>query len=157
MYSLCRYIKEDSLYADKMKECAFNSWFTLPEIYRWANRYQIDAYIVYCRTIGYEIFRDTPADGWERVSHEEFIRKLNEGYMPILMRMEKYRWNAERTIEGWRYGEPRNNTYLIHNLILPYNELIEKYPGEKDKDEDVIKNIPYILELGGYKIYRKLM
>lgn len=157
MYSLCRYIKEDSLYADKMKECAFNSWFTLPEIYRWANRYQIDAYIVYCRTIGYEIFRDTPAGGWERVSHEEFIRKLNEGYMPILMRMEKYRWNAERTIEGWRYGEPRNNTYLIHNLILPYNELIEKYPGEKDKDEDVIKNIPYILELGGYKIYRKLM
>ena len=157
MYSLCRYIKEDSLYADKMKECAFNSWFTLPEIYRWANRYQIDAYIVYCRTIGYEIFRDTPADGWERVSHEEFIRKLNEGYMPILMRMEKYRWNAERTIEGWRYGEPRNNIYLIHNLILPYSELIEKHPGEKNKDEDVIKNIPYILELGGYKIYRKLM
>lgn len=157
MYSLCRYIKEDSLYADKMKECAFNSWFTLPEIYRWANRYQIDAYIVYCRTIGYEIFRDTPAGGWERVSHEEFIRKLNEGYMPILMRMEKYRWNAERTIEGWRYGEPRNNIYLIHNLILPYSELIEKHPGEKDKDEDVIKNIPYILELGGYKIYRKLM
>lgn len=155
MLTLCKAVNDCSVYADKMKECAYNSWFTLPEVYRWANRYQIDEYIVYCRTLGYEIFKGSAGNEWEEVSHEEFTEKLGMGYLPVLMRMEKYRWNAERSIEGWRYGEVRDNTYQVHHLILPYNEFMKKHPGEIGKDKDVIMNIPYILELGGYKIYRR--
>ena len=155
MLTLCKAMFDEPEYAEEMKKCAYNSWFTLPEVYRWANRYQIDAYIVYCRTLGYEIFKDDADESWEKVSIKDYEKRINEGYMPVLMRMEKYRWNAERTIEGWRYGEIRNNTHLVHNLILPYDEFEKKYPQDMYKDEDVIKNIPFILELGGYKIFRK--
>lgn len=156
MLSLCKFVHDEPEYAARMKECAYDAWFTLSEVYRWANRYQIDAYVVYCRTLGYEIFKGEVGKEWEEVSYEDFEKRIDEGYLRTLMRMEKYRWNAERTIEGWRYGEVRNNTYLVHNLILPYNELEKKYPQEIGKDEDVIRNIPYILKLGGYKIYRKI-
>lgn len=156
MLSLCKFVHDEPEYAARMKECAYDAWFTLSEVYRWANRYQIDAYVVYCRTLGYEIFKGEIGKEWEEVSYEDFEKRIDEGYLRTLMRMEKYRWNAERTIEGWRYGEVRNNTYLVHNLILPYNELEKKYPHEIGKDEDVIRNIPYILKLGGYKIYRKI-
>lgn len=155
MYCLCECIDNDNPYAEVMKKCALNSWFTLAEVYRWSNRYQIDAYIVYCRVLGYEIFRKAPGNGWEIVDFKEFEKHINDGYLQILMKMEKYRWNAERTIAGWRNGDLRNNTYLIHNLIMPYNELISQYPEQIGKDEDVIRNIPYILKLGGYGIYRK--
>lgn len=155
MYCLCECIDNDNPYAEVMKKCALNSWFTLAEVYRWSNRYQIDAYIVYCRVLGYEIFRKAPGNGWEIVDFKEFEKHINDGYLQILMKMEKYRWNAERTIAGWRNGDLRNNTYLIHNLIMPYNELISQYSEQIGKDEDVIRNIPYILKLGGYGIYRK--
>ena len=139
-----------------MKKYAFNSWFTLAEIYRWSNRYQIDAYIVYCRTLGYEIFRSNPRDGWKVVDNKEFEKKLDSGYLSVLSRMEKYRWNAERTIAGLRRGKKRDNIHLIHNLIMPYNELKVKEAKQKKKDENVIMNMFYILELGGYKIFKRI-
>lgn len=156
MDTLCFCIKYDPIYGEKMKKCAFDSWFTLPEVFRWANRYQIDIYIVYCRTLGYEIFRDDPGNDWKIVNEKEFSNRVNDECVDILMRMEKYRWNAERTIEGWRRGNVRDNTYLVHHLILPYNELVKRYPKEKSKDKDIINNIPYILKLGGYKIYKRV-
>ena len=69
--------------------------------------------------------------------------------MLILMRMEKHRWNAERSIAGWRYGKIRDNVHLIHPLIIPFHQVPD---DQKEKDRDVIKNIPYILTLGGYQI-----
>lgn len=154
--TLCYFINEKSPDAISMKKYAFNSWFTLAEIYRWSNRYQIDAYIIYCRTLGYEIFRSEPKEGWEVVSYEQFEGKVDSGYLPVLSRMEKYRWNAERTIAGLRRGNKRDNTHLIHNLIMPYNELDSNEPEQKKKDENVIKNMFYILKLGGYKIYKRI-
>lgn len=154
--ALCNFINEQSPEAISMKKYAFNSWFTLPEIYRWSNRYQIDAYIVYCSTLGYKIFKDEPKKGWEVVDNDEFKEKLDSGYLSVLSRMEKYRWNAERTIAGLRRGDKRDNTHLIHNLIMPYNELKVKEPEQKKKDENVIKNMLHILELGGYKVYRRI-
>lgn len=67
------------------------------------------------------------------------------------MRMEKYRWNAERTIEGWKYGKVRNNNYRIHHLIIPFSQVPEK---EKLKDRQVIDNLPYLISLAGYKLYK---
>jgi len=37
---------------------------------------------------------------------------------------------------------------------MPFNELLQKYPEEVEKDADVILNLPYVLALGGYELYK---
>lgn len=129
---------------------ARKEWFRLDENMRWANRYQIDAYLVYLRTLGYEVTR-SHAEIEQSVSPKEFNAQFPKEALYILMRMEKYRWNAERTIEGWQYGPVRNNEHRTHPLIISFHELSEK---EKQKDKNIIINLPYLLELGGYKLIR---
>ena len=148
--------KKDEWDYYRLKNLANESWNTLGAIDRWANRYQLDAYPIYCRTLGYEI--NTLKENETFDNFEKYIKIFNDEnstlhickeQMLVLMRMEKYRWNAERSIAGWRYGEIRDKTHLIHPLIIPFQQVPD---NEKEKDKDVIKNIPYILALGGYKL-----
>lgn len=129
---------------------ARKSWINLDENMRWANRYQIDAYLTYLHTLGYSVTKEL-RKGENEVPPEQFINELSEDKLTILMRMEKYRWNAERTIEGWKYGEKRDNIHRIHPLIIPFNKV---NLNEKLKDKQVIINLPYLLNLAGYKIIK---
>lgn len=133
------------------RQRAREEWCRLDENMRWANRYQIDAYLVYLRTLGYEATRNY-AEAEEPISPKAFEAQLTDEVLGILMRMEKYRWNAERTIEGWKLGAVRNNEHRIHPLIIPFHQLSE---DEQQKDKNVIVNLPYLLELGGYKLIQK--
>ena len=119
---------------------------------RWANRYQLDAYSVFCRTLGYGIKRSERSPA--RISESMFNENLPSQVLCLLVRMEKYRWNAERTVAGWRRAEVKDKVFLQHPLIMPFNELLQKYPEEVEKDADVILNLPYVLALGGYELYK---
>ncbi len=136
---------------DELKAQARTSWIKLEENMRWANRYQIDAYVTYANALGYK-FAKTVEEDYREVTVEEFENALSDELLLPLMSMEKYRWNAERTIEGWRYGAVRNNTHRVHHLIVPFSDIPEK---EKLKDKAVIVNLPYMAVLGGYKIVKK--
>ena len=133
---------------EKDKTRARLTWSNLEENMRWANRYQIDAYLSYLHTLGYKVTR-TLEVGQKIVTPDEFCEQLKSDKMWTLMRMEKHRWNAERTIEGWRFGEKRDNIHRIHPLIVPFHKIAEE---EKLKDKSVIINLPYLIELAGYKI-----
>lgn len=148
--------KKDKWDYYRLKKLAIESWNSIGAINRWANRYQLDAYPIYCRTLGYEI--NTLKENETFDNFEKYIKLFNDEnstlhiskeQMLILMRMEKHRWNAERSIAGWRYGKIRDDMHLIHPLIIPFQQVPD---NEKEKDKDVIKNIPYILALGGYKL-----
>ena len=127
-------------------------WNKLSEPLRWANRYQLDAYSVFCRTLGYGIKRSERSPA--RISESMFNENLPSQVLCLLVRMEKYRWNAERTVAGWRRAEVKDKVFLQHPLIMPFNELLQKYPEEVEKDADVILNLPYVLALGGYELYK---
>lgn len=134
-----------------MNHQAHYLWNKLSEPLRWANRYQLDAYSVFCRTLGYGIRRSNrlPAP----ISESIFSRTLPSQVLYMLVRMEKYRWNAERTVAGWRRAEVKDKVFFQHHLIMPFSELLQKYPEEVEKDADVIHNLPYVLALGGYELY----
>lgn len=147
---------------DKQIQSAFDDWYSLNENLRWADRYQIDMYLTFIRTLGLDILpsNQTLRSGQVKVSPEEIEASLAEVLIEdtpakqrllTLMRMEKYRWNAERTIEGWRNGKTRDNPNRIHTLIVPFNSLPEK---EKTKDRNVIVNMPYLLVIDGYTIVK---
>ena len=127
-------------------------WNKLSEPLRWANRYQLDAYSVFCRTLGYGIRRSDHSPA--HISESMFNEDLPAQVLYLLVRMEKYRWNAERTVAGWRRAKVKDKVFLQHPLIMPFSELLQKYPEEVEKDADVIYNLPYILALGGYELYR---
>ena len=112
----------------------------------------LDAYSVFCRTLGYGIKRSDRSPA--RISGSMFNENLPSQVLYLLVRMEKYRWNAERTVAGWRRAEVKDKVFLQHPLIMPFNELLQKYPEEVEKDADVILNLPYVLALGGYELYK---
>lgn len=60
-----------------------------------------------------------------------------------------------RTYGSWlETCEVKDKVFLQHPLIMPFNELLQKYPEEVEKDADVILNLPYVLALGGYELYK---
>lgn len=144
---VCRQ-KNDVRAFEKEVERARKSWIGLEENMRWANRYQIDAYPTFLRTLGCEIIKSS-GDIQLELSPEEFKKILSRENLFVLMRMEKHRWNAERSIEGWRYGPVRDDVHRIHDKLVPYHRLDD---CQKYKDEQVINNLPYLIYLMGYRI-----
>ena len=57
------------------------------------------------------------------------------------------RWNAERTITGYRDMHKANlkdGTYQLHNLIVPYHDLNDH---EKGKDKDVLEIMERVMAM----------
>ena len=115
---------------------------------RWANRYQIDAYRTFIHTLGYDIVQSSD-NKVSVVSPEKFSEDLTDDKLLVLMRMEKHRWNAERTLEGWRYGDTRDNTHRIHDKLIPFHDTPYE---ERLKDKQVITNLAYLMPLAGFII-----
>ncbi len=128
---------------------AMASWYKLSENMKWANRYQLDCYPNYCHVFGYGIISDKNAEAID-------LSGIDEDALRIPMRMEKYRWNAERTIDGWRYSPRRNNLYFRHHLIIPFAEMEKDPVLKKDiyRDRDVIDNMSKLLAMGGFRMVK---
>ena len=60
-------------------------------------------------------------------------------------------WANGRMIEGWTYGEMRDERLKTHASLVPYNELSE---GEKNYDRNTSQETLKVLQFLGYKIVR---
>lgn len=69
----------------------------------------------------------------------------------FLARMEHARWNAERLLEGWKYGPQKDITRKISPCILAWDALDDQ---TKSYDFDPINNIPVLLKEIGYEVYK---
>lgn len=110
----------DPVHHNFMHQIARRYWIFLNESHRFANRYQVDMYHTYM--------------------------KYNESNL-ILEQMEHLRWNADRSIVGYRSINKKDiqspeyekkDIYKFHGDIIPFHAL-----GIKDveKDSDVIINM----------------
>lgn len=55
-------------------------------------------------------------------------------------------WSAGRMMDGWTYGEERNDARRQHPCLVPYEELSEE---EKEYDRNTsVETIKLILKLG---------
>jgi len=108
---------------DAFAEAARN-WIALNEDKRFANRYQSEIYKTY-----------------------QAYRPLLEQNPDLLYQTEHMRWNAERTIAGYRDMHKHNlkdGTYQLHHLIVPYYDLNDH---EKGKDKDVLEIMERVMAL----------
>jgi ppGpp synthetase/RelA/SpoT-type nucleotidyltranferase len=70
----------------------------------------------------------------------------------MLARLEHARWNAERLLEGWRYGSVKDIAKKLNPCIKAWKDLgddIKKY------DYDPVRNIPVLLAKIGYEVYKE--
>jgi hypothetical protein len=120
----------DQAHHDFMHDIAKRYWMHLSESHRFANRYQVDMY---------------------HTLHKYACSNM------IMEQMEHLRWNADRSIVGYRYVSKKDITkdtyrkkdiYKFHGDIVPFYDL-----GVKDveKDSDMIRNMKVLTKWSGLK------
>jgi ppGpp synthetase/RelA/SpoT-type nucleotidyltranferase len=67
----------------------------------------------------------------------------------LLARLEHARWNAERLIEGWKFGKVKDLVNKLNPYIVAWDDLDEEI---KKYDYDPVDNIPGLLAGIGYEV-----
>lgn len=75
--------------------------------------------------------------------------KVLEDNIELMAEAEHNGWMNHKKKNDWEWGETRNDSKKIHNLLMPYKDLPEQ---DKDKDRNAVRNYPEIVKLAGYKI-----
>jgi ppGpp synthetase/RelA/SpoT-type nucleotidyltranferase len=78
----------------------------------------------------------------------KFIIPDNYKTIDDMARFEHARWNAERLLDGWKYG-PKDVLNKVTPYLIPWDELDSE---TKTYDYDPIKNFPGLLMTIGYEI-----
>ena len=112
---------------------AMNRWDKLPEQYREMNRRQADHIYVKCRLIGASVREHTGND-------EDFA--FTEEEIELLAIIEHRRWCSERYLNGWQYGERRDDLRKYHPDLVDWSDLDEE---TRDYDREPIRQIPSLL------------
>ncbi len=118
-------------------------WAVLPETLRNANRMTADHFDVKMRAIGCRIVPKAQVTGAPAVLTAQDIE--------ILSIMEHNRWWADRALDGWTLGNPRNDDRKIHPNMVPYEDLSEP---DKQKDRNNVQNMVKVLQHEGMEIVR---
>jgi len=81
----------------------------------------------------------------------ESITKFSDEEILELAISEHDDWVDEKISQGWKYGEVRDDENLIHDCLVPWDELT---PEIQQYDIDPVKHIPKLVESIGLKIVR---
>jgi len=108
-----------------------SDWLTLSEDAKDASRAQAD-HIPYKFLLTH---KDWPASNPDQLN-------FSDDEVETLAIIEHNRWMAHRYINGWDYGEVRNDAQKLHPSLIPWEVLSE---SEKQKDRDTILRIKILL------------
>ncbi|HYF46856.1 MAG TPA: RyR domain-containing protein, partial [Acidimicrobiales bacterium] len=127
-------------------EAAVRDWDALPEDLRDSNRQQARHIRTKLRAIDCDL---VPSPGWQptRVT-------FTEAEVERLAEMEHQRWVEERTLAGWRRGDPadpadperRTSPYLVAWADLPEQA--------KAWNREAVREIPDLVALEGFEVVR---
>jgi ppGpp synthetase/RelA/SpoT-type nucleotidyltranferase len=82
------------------------------------------------------------SDNDKKVSDYEALASLEHG-----------RWNAERLLEGWRYGRVKDISKKLNPCIKSWKDLDVE---TKKYDYDPVRNIPVLLSKIGYEVFKSI-
>lgn len=125
---------------EKRKELA--PWESLDETFKGANFSQIDHIEDKLKRLGLTLCEMPPGA-------PPALFEFDDDQVALLAEMEHGRWVVDRLLNGWTFGEERDNEKKTRPQLIPWSELPE---GEKEKDRKPIKEIPRQLASVGYRI-----
>ncbi|MBG1233902.1 RyR domain-containing protein [Aestuariivirga litoralis] len=116
----------ESLYKGKTE--AGTSWDALPETYRRANRRAASHLVQKLSALGLET--DGGSKDFASVSPQAFARvitplaksNVEDDVMRGLARLEHERWCADRRLDGWSYGEVRDDGRRLHPSLVAFDD-----------------------------------
>jgi hypothetical protein len=76
---------------------------------------------------------------------------FTEDEIERLAEMEHGRWNIERLLAGWTWGESREEAAKTSPCLVPWSELPDEV---KQWDLQAVARIPELLAKAGYEVYR---
>ena len=84
--------------------------------------------------------------------------KFTKEEIEIMAELEHARWNSEKYMDGWSFGNPRDDDKKIHPYLVEWERLPKKIKDNdrdiKDYDRDAVREIPSLLAEAGFEIYR---
>jgi ppGpp synthetase/RelA/SpoT-type nucleotidyltranferase len=120
-------------------------WKKLDPVLQYSNRLQVAFYEHILKRVNLGI----------RKSKNPKLFNIKEELKPelrdTLAKLEHARWNAERLLEGWRYGPQKDLARKLNPYLVAWENLDEDI---KPYDYDPVDNIPLMLEKIGYEVYR---
>ncbi len=120
-------------------------WEKLDPVLQYSNLKQVAFYEHILKRVGLSIRK---ADNPVLIQIKEIVKA--EEY-DFLAKLEHARWNAERMLEGWKYGPEKDITRKLNPCILNWEELNDE---TKKYDYDPVDNIPKLLGKIGYEVYK---
>ena len=75
---------------------------------------------------------------------DELMEKLAEAAHDV--------WMEGKLRDGWKPGTVIDKEKKIHTCLVPYDQLNE---SDRESDRDMVRGIPRIVELAGYKLVKK--
>jgi serine phosphatase RsbU (regulator of sigma subunit) len=75
---------------------------------------------------------------------------LNADEIETMAKVEHIRWSWDKRLNGWIYGNVKDNQNKIHPGLIPFEELAE---SEKEKDRELVRLIPALLQDIEYEAY----
>ena len=132
-------------------------WNFLPDQYRVSNRRAAAHVRAKIDAAGYKDLDDWLAKGPRYKSRgrnrwltDEFpadafglFQLDNKDFLESMAELEHRRWMIERALNGWQFGEPRDDATKRHNCMVAYDKLPE---DDKQKDRDNISLVASILK-----------
>jgi len=79
-----------------------------------------------------------------------FALHLNEEEIETMARVEHIRWSWEKRLNGWIFGNIKDDIKKTHPSLVPYEELSE---SKKEKDRELVKLIPALLQDIDYEAF----
>jgi hypothetical protein len=121
------------------------SWEDLDEQTRESNRRHADHIGIKLRAAGCSIM---PLYDYD---YEPFSFTQEE--VNLLARMEHQRWRTEKESQGWRFApQEKDSAAKTHPDLVEFDDLSAE---SKEKNRDMIQDIPAILAQCGFRIYRR--
>ncbi len=112
-----------------------------------SNICQVSSFEIMLKRVGLGILKsEKPVlfDIEKNLSREEF---------DLLARIEHARWNAERLLDGWRYGEEKDLVNKLNPCIVSWDKLDDE---TRNYDYDPVRNIPELLAKIGYEVFKPM-
>ena len=119
-------------------------WDKLLENLRESNRQQADHIEEKLRTIGCTIHKVK--------DRKVKLIKFTDREIEIMAEKEHARWNVERLLDGWKWGNERDVLQKISPYLVAWTELPNKI---KEYDRNSVRKIPKFLAKVGLEIRRK--
>lgn len=122
---------------------ALRPWNELDEDLRDQNRAQAADILGKLQSIGCDLAPTGSAPGGRFDFTPEELEMLSE--------REHARWMATKRAQGWKLGPSRDATRRLHPDLRPWTELDD---ATKQKDRDTVLQMPDLVALAGYAIWR---